>query len=83
MALLAGHWLSGGNSSQGLGKAKVPRQGRAAWRVFGLCIPRLLLALPVGSRHGIVVQASPSCPVGLDGSPGGPPPPPWLTLLPW
>lgn len=66
MALLAGHWLSGGSSSEGLGKAKAPHWGRAAWRVFGLCILRELLALPVGSRHGMVVQASPSCLGGLD-----------------
>ncbi|XP_023798374.1 uncharacterized protein LOC111940060 [Cyanistes caeruleus] len=65
VALLAGHCLSGSSSSEGLGKAEAPCWGRAAWRVFDLCIPRELLALPAGSRHRMAVQAPPCCHGGL------------------
>lgn len=80
MTLLAGHLLSGDSSSVGLGKAEAPCWGRVAWRVFGLCILRELLALPVGSRHRLAVQAPPRCLGGLDVLLA---PALWLTLLPW
>lgn len=66
MALLAGHWLSSGSSSEGLGKAEAPHWSQAAWRVFGLCIPRELLALPVGSRYRMAIQTPLNCLGGLD-----------------